>query len=84
MQKPDCRSIADAMADNAASLVLLAPPEQRDGAIASCTEGFRDACIEHGISVEPGDLAYYVKIVTAKVAELSSGASVQSEKKKFN
>ena len=72
------------MADNAASLVLLAPPEQRDDAIASCTEGFRDACIEYGVSVEPGDPAYYVKIVTAKVAELSSGASVQSEKKKFN
>ena len=80
MPKPDCRSIADAMADNAASYVLLAPPEQRDDATASCTEGFRDACIEYGISIQPGDLAYYVKIVTAKVAEMSSGASNQSGK----
>ena len=68
------------MADNAASYVLLAPPEQREDATASCTEGFRDACIEYGISVQPGDLAYYVKIVTAKVAEMSSGASNQSGK----
>ena len=71
------------MATTAASYVLLAHPEQRDDAIASCTEGFRDACIEYGISVEPDDLAYCVKIVSAKVAEMSSGASVQSEKK-FN
>ena len=65
------------MATTAASYVLLAHPEQRDDAIASCTEGFRDACIEYGISVEPGDLGYYVKIVTAKVAEMSGS---QSEK----
>jgi hypothetical protein len=80
MPKPDCRSIADAMADNAASYVLLTPPEQRDNALTGCTEGFRDDCIEYGISIEPGDLAYYVKIVTAKFAEMSSTASVQSEK----
>ena len=56
------------MASNAASYVIMAPPDKRDDAIASCTEGFRDACVEYGIPVEPGDLAYYVKIVTAKVA----------------
>ena len=76
--KTDCRSIANATADNAVSFVLLADPEQRDDAIASCAEGFRDACIQYGVSVEPGDLAYYVRIVSAKVAEI--GASVQSEK----
>ncbi len=77
MPKPDCRSIADAMAETAASYVLMAPPEERDGVTASVTEAFRDACIEYGISVEPGDLGYYVKIVTAKVAEMSGS---QSEK----
>jgi len=68
------------MARNGASYVLLAPPELRDDVIASCAEGFRDACIEYGVMVEPGDLAYYVRVVTAKVAEMSGAASVQPEK----
>jgi hypothetical protein len=52
------------MAGDGASYVLLAPREQRDDVIASCVAAFRDACIEYGIILEPGDLAYYVKIVT--------------------
>jgi ABC-type tungstate transport system substrate-binding protein len=79
MPKPNCRSIADAMAGNGASHVLLAPRELRDDVIASCAAAFRDACIEYGIMVEHGDLAYYVRVVTAKVAEMSGAASVQSE-----
>jgi hypothetical protein len=47
----------------------MAPPEHRDEATASVVEGFRDACIEYGIPIEPGDLAYYVTVVAAKVAE---------------
>src|SRR6266576_1217397 len=43
MPKPDCRSIADAMASNAASYVFMAPPVHRDEATASVAEGFRDA-----------------------------------------
>jgi hypothetical protein len=80
MPKPDCRSIADAMAGNAASYVLMAPPEYRGDAAASVAEGFRDACIEYGIPIEPGDLAYYVKVVAAKVAEMLNAAGAQSEK----
>jgi hypothetical protein len=68
---PDARSIADAMAANGAGYVLIAPPEYRDAATASVAEGFRDACIDHGISIEAGDMAYYVKVVTAKVAEMT-------------
>jgi hypothetical protein len=68
---PDARSIADAMAANAAGYVLIAPSEHRDAATASVAEGFRDACIDHGISIEAGDMAYYVKVVTAKVAEMT-------------
>jgi hypothetical protein len=68
---PNARSIADAMAANAASYVLIAPPDCRDAAIASVAAGFRDACIEHGIPVEAEDTAYYVKLVTAKVAEMT-------------
>ena len=49
--------------------VLMAPPEHSDEATASVVEGFRDACIEYGIPIEPGDLAYYVTVVAAKVAE---------------
>jgi hypothetical protein len=32
---------------------------------------FREACLEHGIPIEDGDMAYYVKVVTAKVAEMT-------------
>jgi hypothetical protein len=68
---PNARSIADAMAANAAGYVLIAPPDRRDAAIASVAAGFRDACIEHGIPVEAEDMTYYVKVVTAKVAEMT-------------
>ena len=68
------------MAGNAASYVLMAPPEHRDDATASVAEGFRDACIEYAIPIEPGDLAYYVKVVAAKVAEMLNAAGAQSEK----
>jgi hypothetical protein len=59
------------MAANAASYVLIAPAEHRDAATASVAEGFRDACVDHGIPIEGGDMAYYVKVVTAKVAEMT-------------
>jgi hypothetical protein len=65
------RLVADALAANAAGYVLIAPFEYRDAATASVTEGFRDACIDHGVPIDAGDLAYYVKIVTAKVAEMA-------------
>ena len=70
------------MAGDAAGYVLLAPPDvQRDGVIASLVEGFRDGCIEYGIRIEPGDLAYYIKVVAAKVREMAAaGADSQSEK----
>jgi hypothetical protein len=35
------------MAANAASYVLIAPPDRRDAAIASVAAGFRDACARH-------------------------------------
>ena len=82
-QKPSLRSIADAMAGDAADYALLAPPEQRDDVIASLVEGFRDGCIEYDISIEPGDLAYYIKVVTAKVRELAA-VGVESPPEKLN
>ena len=81
-QKPSLRSIADAMAGDAADYALLAPPEQRDDVIASLVEGFRDGCIEYDISIEP-DLAYYIKVVTAKVRELAA-VGVESPPEKLN
>jgi hypothetical protein len=68
---PNARSIANAMAANAASYVLITPPDRHDDAIASVAAGFRDACIEHGVPIEAGDMAYDVKVVTAKVAEMT-------------
>jgi hypothetical protein len=80
-QKPSCQSIANAMADDAAGYALLAPPEQRDDVIASLVEGFRDGCLEYEIPIEPGDLVYYIKIVTAKIREMEAfGAGSQSVK----
>jgi len=38
---------------------------------ASVAAGFRDACVEHGIPIDAGDMAYYVNVVTAKVAEMT-------------
>jgi DNA-binding LacI/PurR family transcriptional regulator len=69
-EAPSCRSIADAMASKAASYIHIAPPEHRDAVMASIAEGFRDACQEHGIPIEAGDIAYYVEVVTAKAAEM--------------
>jgi hypothetical protein len=54
---PNARSIADAMAENAAGYVLIAPYEHR-AATASVAEGFRDACTDHGIPIDAGDMAY--------------------------
>jgi ABC-type branched-subunit amino acid transport system substrate-binding protein len=68
---PNARSIADAMAENAAGYVLIAPCEHREAATVSVAEGFRDACIDHGIPINAGDVAYYVRVVTAKVAEMT-------------
>jgi hypothetical protein len=70
-QLPSARAVADALAANAACYVLIAPSESRDAATASVAEGYRDACVNHGIPIDTGDLAYYVKIVTAKVAEMT-------------
>jgi hypothetical protein len=73
MQKPDCRS---RVADKAASYVILAP--RRDW---SCTEG---SATRLSSTVYRSNRAIsHVKIVLAKVAEISTGASVQSEKR-FN
>jgi len=81
---PDARSIADAMAANAAGYVLIAPSEHRDAATASVAEGFRDACIDHGIPIDAGDMAYYVKVVTAKVAEMAPSLVDRELKGKAN
>jgi hypothetical protein len=67
----NARSIADAMAANAADDVLIAPLDRRDAAVTIVAEGSRNACIEHGIPVEAQDTAYYVKLVTARVAEMT-------------
>jgi hypothetical protein len=38
------------MARNAASYVVMVPPEHRAEATASAAEGFRDACIDTALS----------------------------------
>jgi hypothetical protein len=49
--------------------------------IACLVEGFRDGCLEYGIPIEPGDLAYYMKVITAKLREVEAvGADSRSEK----
>jgi hypothetical protein len=60
---PNARSVADALAASAAGYVLIAPSQYRDAATASVALGFQDACLAHGIPIDAGDLAYYVKII---------------------
>jgi hypothetical protein len=68
---PNAQSIADDLAEAGAGFVLIAPTDTRDEVIDSLAEGFRDACIEQGIQVNDDDVAYYVKVVMAKVRELT-------------
>jgi DNA-binding LacI/PurR family transcriptional regulator len=67
---PNAQSIADYLAEAGAGFVLIAPADCRDDVIDSLAEGFRDACIEHGIQIKDEDVAYYVKVVMGKVREL--------------
>lgn len=61
------RRIANAMAADAASYIVKAPPDQREAALLGAIWGFRDACNERGVPVDHGDLTYYGGIITATV-----------------
>jgi hypothetical protein len=69
-EPPNAQLIADDLAEAGAGYVLIAPADSRDEVLDSLAEGFRDACIEHGIQVNDEDVAYYVKVVMANVREL--------------
>ena len=69
MPKLDCRQLRMQWQKRPPA-TLVAPAEYKDDdATASAAEGLRDACIEYGIPIEPGDVAYYVNTVTAKCAQ---------------
>jgi hypothetical protein len=68
--------MADAMAGVAANDVATAPPKARDAAVAGAAAAFRDACDEHGVPIEIGDIVYYLKVVAAKAAEMIRASDI--------
>ena len=40
--------------------------------IANLVEGFKDGCLEYDIPIAPGDLAYYIKVITSKGREMAA------------
>jgi hypothetical protein len=72
MNTLNCRVVADALASTAAGYVVLAPAPHKEVALQSILQGFRDACYDRGVKVCPDDLAYYLAVVEAKVAQLTA------------
>jgi hypothetical protein len=68
----NCRTVADALAVSAAGYVVLSPPGHKELALQSTLQGFRDACGDRGVVISPGDLAYYLAVVEAKVAQITA------------
>ena len=66
----DPRRIADEMAQSAASYVMIAPDQDRDGVLQECMVAFQEALADVGISASADDVLYYVKLVTAAVDDM--------------
>jgi len=66
----DPRRIADEMAQSAASYVMIAPDQDRDGVLQECVVAFQEALADVGISASADDVLYYVKLVTAAVDDM--------------
>jgi hypothetical protein len=72
MNTLNCRIVADALASTAAGYVVLAPTRYKEVALQSTLQGFRDACGDRGVMVCPDDLAYYLAVVEAQVAQITA------------
>jgi hypothetical protein len=70
--KLNCRIVADALAVTAAGYVVLAAPGQKELALQSTLQGFRDACSDRGVAISPDDLTYYLAVVEAKVEQITA------------
>jgi len=66
----DPRRIADEMAQSAASYVMIAPDQDRDGVLQECMVAFQEALADVGISASADDVLYYAKLVTAAVDDM--------------
>jgi hypothetical protein len=67
------RAIADAMTNIVAGFIVTFAPKKREGAMLGSVRVFQNACTIQGLSIDAGDLAYFDKVIAAKVAELAKG-----------
>jgi len=66
----DPRRIAEEMAESAASYVMIAPDQERNGVLQGCVVAFQEALADIGISASANDVAHYIKLVTAAVDDM--------------
>jgi len=63
----DPKRVAEAMAETAASYVMIAPKEERDDVLHDCVVAFQEALADSGIAASAEDVVYYIDLMTAAV-----------------
>jgi len=66
----DPKRIAAEMAQSAASYIMIAPDQERDGVLEGCVVAFQEALADVGISASASDVSYYLGAVTAAVEDM--------------
>ena len=67
----DPKRVAEAMAETAASYVMIAPEEERDSVLHECVVGFEEALADLGIAASAEDVVYYIDLMTAAVQDMT-------------
>ena len=80
----DPKHVAEAMAETAASYVMIAPEEERDSVLHECVVGFQEALADLGIAASAEDVAYYMRLMTAAVQDMTQREVKAPPKLTFN
>ena len=67
----DPKLLAEAMADTAASYVMIALEEDRDVVLQECVVAFQEALADNGIAASAEEVAYYIKLTSAAVQDMT-------------
>ena len=67
----DPKRVAEAMAETAASYVMIAAKEERDGVLHECVVAFQEALADVGIAASADDVVYYIELITAAVQDMT-------------
>ena len=59
------------MAETAASYVMIAAKEERDGVLHECVVAFQEALADVGIAASADDVVYYIELITAAVQDMT-------------